>query len=584
MMIPTKDVHKQFAHYFKEKTLQPYLYLLSKGLNEGHICLSLDQIDLDELSAAGFDRKLSHNDLDNAEWVGNENEYLPLILHQNRLYFQRYFQYESMVLNQIKNWVVQGKENRKAMQQQLLAKKEWIQHLFPMEKKGVNWQQIAALSSVLNQFSIITGGPGTGKTTTLAKVLYILYALQPEMKVALAAPTGKAAARMAESLKAAGAQFPEIQSKFESLTPSTLHRLLKPQKNSIYFRHNAENPLPYDLVIVDESSMIDLALFAKLLQATRPSTKIIFLGDKDQLASVEAGSLFGDLCLAQKKLNQFSAATVDFMNAFIPDKNHQLGPEHTTESNHLLFEHIVELQVSHRFSDEEGIGKLSKAILQNQTELLEGFFDNQEERVKMDEENTSKVFEEFIEGFRTYIEEKDTALALRKLNDLKVLCAIREGQFGLYALNDRIQKYLQTKGWLQLTTEFYENRPIIINQNNYELGLFNGDIGLVRKDENGVLKVWFESKENELKSVLPALIDAADTVFAMTIHKSQGSEFNEVLVVLPEQENLPLLTRELLYTAVTRARERVILQGAKNVVLSSAKKRVERGSGIVHRF
>lgn len=164
------------------------------------------------------------------------------------------------------------------------------------------------------------------------------------------------------------------------------------------------------------------------------------------------------------------------------------------------------------------------------------------------------------------------------------MCAVREGEFGLYALNEKIQKHLQEKNLIQINTQFYENRPVIVNSNNYELGLFNGDIGIVRKDENDQLKVWFETSDGSLKSVLPAFIDSVDTVFAMTIHKSQGSEFNKVLVVLPDSEEMELLTRELLYTAVTRAREKVIIQAKENKILKTVEKRVQRGSGIIDRF
>src|SRR5699024_2795775 len=172
----------------------------------------------------------------------------------------------------------------------------------------------------------------------------------------------------------------------------------------------------------------------------------------------------------------------------------------------------------------------------------------------------------------------------KKLNQLRVLYAVREGPDGIYALNREIERLLERKGWIIKNSDFYENRPVIINSNNYELGLFNGDIGIVRKDNNGVLKVWFEESDGSLKSVFPSFIDSAETVFAMTIHKSQGSEFQKVMVVLPEIEELPLLTRELLYTGVTRAREKVILRGKKEVILASVDKKVQRASGIAERI
>lgn len=581
----TKDVHKQFAQYFPTPALRPYLYLLSKGLSEGQICLDIEQIDLDELKEQGHENVLSIPELQNEAFVSSGEDWKPLVFKNGLLYLQRYYHYESLVFQKILAILDHEKQNKKSTQEALTKQASFIQELFPENNSGkTDWQLIAALSAVLNQFTIITGGPGTGKTTTVAKVLSLLYRLHPELKVALAAPTGKAATRMAESLKNANGISPETKQKFESLEPSTIHRLLKSKRDSIYFKHHRENPIPYDLVIIDESSMIDIALFAKLLDAIPPAARIILLGDKDQLASVEAGSLFGDLCLAQEKLNLFSSEKAAFLNQFISSEKSQLTGEDISESRHPLFEHVIELQHSHRFSGDEGIGKLSKAIIHNDQAALTDFFNNQDPRVFIDTEYDEELFNHFVEGYAAYIQEPDLKLAFQKLNQLRVLCAVREGGQGVYALNEAIQKRLQAKGLIQLSSEFYEHRPIIVTSNNYELGLYNGDIGIVRKDNSGQLKVWFEDSKGEIKSVLPAFIDAAETVFAMTIHKSQGSEFNQVFVVLPKGEDFPLLTRELLYTAVTRAKEKVIVQGSKTTILKAAEAVVKRGSGIKGRL
>jgi len=584
-MIQTKDVHKQFANYFPSKELKPYLYLLSKSFSEGHVCIDLNNLDLKALKEAGFDEKLDLRTLENSDLVGNSTEYKPLILYNNKLYLHRYFTYETSIFERIKNLISAGQHLKEERKKLLLSHKKQLIDLFPTsDLVKIDWQKIAVISAVLNSFNIITGGPGTGKTTTVAKLLSILFTIDPNLRVALAAPTGKAATRMAESLKNAGQNFPKLQSKFESLEPLTLHRLLGVQRNDIYFKHNSDHPLNYDLIIVDESSMIDIALFSKLLDAIKTDTKLILLGDKDQLASVEAGSLFGDLCMAQNELNQFSQTTADFINEFMEDEKSKLTAENISNSQHLLFEHIIELQHSYRFSNEGGIGKLSRSIIENNTDELKTFFDNSDESVQLDFGYSNEIFEKFVEGFESYIDEKDISQALKKLNDLKVLCAVREGEFGLYALNEKIQKHLQDKNLIHINTQFYEHRPVIVNSNNYELGLFNGDIGIVRKDENDQLKVWFETSDGSLKSVLPAFIDSVDTVFAMTIHKSQGSEFNEVLVVLPDSEEMELLTRELLYTAVTRARKKIIIQAKENTILKTVEKRVQRGSGISDRF
>lgn len=443
---------------------------------------------------------------------------------------------------------------------------------------------IAALSAVLNQFTIITGGPGTGKTTTVAKFLSLLLRIYPELRVALAAPTGKAAARMAESLKNSTALDAATQKLIQQFEPSTIHRLLKVKRKSIYFKHNRENPIPYDLVIIDESSMIDIALFSKLMEAIPDTSKIVLLGDKNQLASVEAGSLFGDLCLAQNQLNRFSEERAQFINQFITSEAAKITEEHITKTNHLLFEKVIELQKSYRFSDDGGIGKLSKAILTNNRESLMPFFENKDEEVQIDTHYSNEIFSDFIKKYEAYIRETDIKEAFKKLNQLRVLCAVREGPHGVYSVNAQIEKYLIDKKLIAKTGEFYENRPIIITGNNYELSLFNGDIGIVRSDKNGNLRVWFEDENQEIKSVLPAYISSAETVFAMTIHKSQGSEFEEVCVLLPNLEDNPLLTRELLYTAVTRAKKKVLIQSHKELLLKCMERGVERSSGLNKRF
>lgn len=595
-MFQTLDVYRQFADFFQNKNLEPFLYLLSKRFSEGHICLDLADLDATELEEAGITTlpdtaKLKDEPLvfsvDNSE----EQPVQPFVLWENRLYMQRYFHYESLVFDKIKQFIFLGKADREALRSRLIVLKPHLQRLFPVDTLDKpDWQMIAAIAALFNRFTIITGGPGTGKTTTVAKILSLLLEDNPSLKVALAAPTGKAAARMAESLKET-ANNPdlgltsEIQQLFTTLEPSTIHRLLGARPDNIYFRHNAQLPIPHDLVIVDESSMIDVAMFAKLLDAIRPEAKVIFLGDKDQLASVEAGSLFGDLCTAQKSLNTFRADQATFINKELLNYGKTPIPDVLIQENdHLLAEHIVELQHSYRFTAGGNIGVISDAIIHNKTEVLTRFIQHNTEDIRIDTEYSEAKLLDFASQYQSYIEEPNIREALKKLNNFRVLCAVREGPQGLYHTNSQIEKHLQQKGLLSLTQTYYENRPIIVTSNNYELGLFNGDIGLVRKDENNRLRVWFETADGELRNVLPAFIQSAETVFAMTIHKSQGSEFDHILVRLPEYEANRLLTRELLYTGVTRAKKTVIIQASEAVMLSTCENRVKRGSGILQRF
>lgn len=599
----SNDVHQQFAEYFNVPDLIPYAYLVSRKLSEGHICLDLDRIDEQREGLPAFCQNLipGSKPLRSISLVGKDNnDRQPFVLHRGRLYIQRYFRYETSFLQSLMAFLSAEEKVLKERLDLLNSQAPFITTLLdrgqvtPAVAGGaadlIDWQLAAAITGILNNFTIITGGPGTGKTTTVAKILAILFTIDPALRVALAAPTGKAAARMAESLRNTRVPVGEdIADKFQALAPSTIHRLLKPRAGTPYFRHDRDNPLPYDVVIVDECSMIDIALFAKLLEAIPPSSRLILLGDKDQLASVEAGSLFGDLCQAQSRLNIFTAERAALINSFISDPARQIPASQVSGGDanplsegepHPLFQHLVELRHSHRFTGDNGIGKFSKAIISGDPDTLQ----EPDEAVFIDVNYSGKLFEQFISGYAAFIEEKDIRRALRRMNALRVLCAVREGEQGLYAVNRAIERYLHDQKLISANSEFYENRPIILTRNYYEHGLFNGDIGIIRPDDKGVLMAWFEDSGGELRAVLPSYLTQAETVFAMTIHKSQGSEFDEVLVVLPASPGVSILTRELLYTAVTRARERVYIQGTMEVILAAALRFVERASGIASRF
>ena len=586
------DLHFQFTELVPDVKLKPFAYLLSKRLSEGNVCIDLVKEDLNKEYDSWSEEirevipRFSEGTLKEATNIlsVNPEDRKPFIVFNGKFYSYRYFNYETQILDKINSFI----SNEKA---ELLRRKEalkvYSEQIFALQDEDLDitdWQLAGCLNSYLNNFSIITGGPGTGKTTTIAKLLVLLYTINPSLKVAIAAPTGKAAIRMLESLKNNPLSEQEpLKSKIEELEGTTIHRLLGYKMGSHYFKKNENNYLDFDVVIVDEASMIDVPLFAKLLGAIDPSKRVVLLGDKNQLASVEAGSLFGDLCQAQEELNHFSKERIDFINSFITQSQQQLHESSVLDSSHPLFEHIIELQKSHRFSDDKGIGKFSKAIIQNNENVLKEFFKNEDEQVIIDEYYSDKIFHEFVEGYSSFILEKDILIALKKLNNLKVLCAVREGEKGLYAINNKIQTFLVKKNLIKLTGDFYENRPIMVNSNDYELGLFNGDVGIVRPDANNELKVWFEIK-GEAKSFIPASISNAETVLAMTIHKSQGSEFEKVMVILPQKEDSKILTRELLYTAVTRAKSSVIIQASHELILQTSGESVKRGSGIIQRF
>lgn len=438
---------------------------------------------------------------------------------------------------------------------------------------------------MLSDVSIITGGPGTGKTTTLAKLLRILYACRPGAKVALAAPTGKAAMRMLESLKRSAAAFPEdVRQLIEGLKPSTLHRLLGWQKGSLAFRHNAGRPLDFDFVVVDEASMVDMPMFAKLLEALGDRTRLVLLGDKDQLASVEAGSLLGDLCqsVGDHRLNGFDASFCDWCNGFL-GAGRRLRDEDRGTGNGILAGCITELRLSHRFRAQGDIGRLSRAIISGDADAVQAVAAAESAELAFDTSCSDGVLDGFVQGYADFIREADPLKALAALNRLRVLVAVREGPRGLYAVNRRIEQMLQSKGLLTPSGDFYHNRPVIVTRNNYELDLFNGDVGITRTSGDR-LRVYFEAEDGGVRDVPAASLSHCETVFAMTIHKSQGSEFDHVLLQLPEGTDTPILTRELLYTGVTRARKRVVLQAGIDTLVHTTRERVRRTSGLQERL
>lgn len=590
------DVHLQFALLFDDERIRPFAYLLSKRLQEGHICIPIDEVLRPDAGHPFSINKLP--DLIKMKGLvsSDRSEVAPFVKDSDRLYFHRYHRYEVGIVDRIKQLILRGSDQQDDRMRQI----EKFRNIFTelqadYSKQGlepqecIDWQLVAVVLALLNDFTIITGGPGTGKTTTLSKVLRLLYEMEPNARVALAAPTGKASMRMFESLQRSTEKFPDkIKEKVNALTPSTLHSLLGYKRNSIYFKHDQENPLPFDWVIVDEASMIDVPMFYKLLEALGPQARIILLGDKDQLASVEAGSLLGDLCLALPRLNELSVKKAAWVNDLIEDKEKHITPSFTNDAAHPFSSNIIELKLSHRFKARGGIGRISHAIIHDHQDQIKEMMDTTPDpKVEFDKLYTTDKLEAFADGYRSYINEPDIKTALKKLNDLRVLVTVREGERGLYALNKKIENILVRKKLIYKgTNEFYLHRPVMVTRNNYEIELFNGDVGIVRPDVKGELRVWFEDPDapSGVRPVLPAYLDQCETVFAMTIHKSQGSEFNEVLVILPEGINNLLLTRELIYTGVTRAKEKVIIQGTQETLLFGAAASVKRYSGIKERI
>ncbi|MDT9547145.1 MAG: exodeoxyribonuclease V subunit alpha [Chlorobium sp.] len=414
-------------------------------------------------------------------------------------------------------------------------------------------QEKAVIKALSGRLTIIAGGPGTGKTAIVARILSLLRQHEEGRKkrIALGAPTGKAAARLHSSLKAMSEECGAI---------STIHRLLGTIQGSSRFRHNPQNPLPFDLLVIDEASMIALPLMAALVSAMRPEASLILLGDPHQLASVESGAVLGDIC---------SAAAA--------------------EPQSPIGESLVTLNKSYRFTSESALGRLSMAVNAGDGAAASAlFFDPGVSDISFGPAERESVFREELkeritEGFRPYLEAETTAESLRLFDRFRILAALREGPgvTGVKTLNRLVEEILQEAGLINPVEVFYHGRPVMLSANDSSLNLFNGDTGIVVDDalHPGQMQVAFMTADGSLRSIAPERLPSHETAYAMTIHKSQGSEFDHVLMILPEAES-PLLTRELLYTGITRARQKLDARGGVAAFEEGVKRTTARLSGL----
>ncbi len=429
-----------------------------------------------------------------------------------------------------------------------------------------NLQRQAAEMALTHPLTLISGGPGTGKSHTVARILgLLLHTLSPDLKIALAAPTGKAAMRLRESIAASLESLP-LAASIKSAIPTTactLHRLLGIRRHSPHFRHHQANPLPWDVVLVDEASMVDLALMSKLVDALQPGSRLILLGDKDQLASVESGAVLAD-CIA---------ALPD--NTVILQKSYRFDPEISAFA-HAVNEGDVEaakerIQAAENREQRAGGGRVLGVSWEMAMEVILARFVHYMETVRAVRadgwpENESDAIGRLFAA----------------LNSFRVLCATRQGARGVEAINRQVEQQLAASGYSCQPGGWYPGRPVMILRNDYGLNLFNGDIGICLPDNegpSGAFTIWFIGEDGTNLEYQPWQLPAHETVFAMTIHKSQGSEFGEVLVVLPIIDT-PLLTRELIYTAVTRARTRVLLTSAEGIFQQAVTRTINRASGL----
>lgn len=515
----------------------------------------------------------------------------PLVLQDKRLYLRRYWQYQQILDQEI------GQRLRPAREHLPASLKSRLTELFKDCPEQPDWQKIACVLALRARFAIITGGPGTGKTTTLTKLLSLLIEIAAEenrrkLTILLAAPTGKAATRVSESIGKALERLPMPEAIKQQIPKKacTLHRLLGSRPDSRRYQYHRHNPLLADIVIVDEASMIDLEMMAALLDALAPETQLILLGDKDQLASVEAGSVMGDLCHGAEHA-AYEASTRNWIENYAGE----ILPE-TQADGSAINQQTVMLRHSHRFGARSGIGQLALAVNMGDAERARQILADTNTYADLNRvlvSDTAKTYlkhrvgatgyEQHLPGYGHYLEvihqqrptqpeaiEHWALEVLQAFDRFQVLCALRCGEWGVEGLNQIIEQWLfPTKK----TGLWYVGRPVMITRNDYNLGLMNGDIGITLTDVNGKLRVVFPADEtsahSKIRWISPMRLPDAETAFAMTVHKSQGSEFDHVALILPPVRS-PVLTRELIYTGITRAKSNFTLLESRGGVFEQA--------------
>ncbi len=514
--------------------------------------------------------------------VGMPGDAQPLILDGTRLYLARHWRDECQVARVV--------TSRLEVLSPPPSLPMLLERLFPAGG-GTDWQKVAAAMAVTRRFAVISGGPGTGKTTTVIKILALLLSLEPESRICLAAPTGKAAARLGESIRK-GKELTDgersLRGKVEESVITaipeqavTVHRLLGVSRG--HFVHARDNPLALDCLVLDEASMVDQTLMARLAEALPEKSRLILLGDRDQLASVDAGSVLGDITGHGREIHYSGSliAMLDSLGIPLPETIRIHGPPMPP-----VADAIALLRKSWRFDASSGIGRLALAVNGGKVgaalACLDGAYSDVAWLPQSDSRPDDRVIAWAVSRYGAFLGQSRVEEAIERFDGVRVLAALRQGPWGVEELNRRIEVSLQRLGLIRGGRE-YHGLPIMITHNDYETGLFNGDTGLVWQTDAGHLEACFRQVDGEIRKFplrsLPDWVPA----WALTVHKSQGSEFDQVLLVLPP-EPCPVLTRELIYTGITRARQHCTLAGDREIFASAVRTPVRRASGLGKRL
>jgi exodeoxyribonuclease V alpha subunit len=592
-IISALDVH--FANFLEKMCggFAPALWLAaalaSSYTREGHICLDLPSVARTSLlEPEDIDEPLICPEL--GEWrdkliksdvVGEPGQYKPLVLDDKaRLYLFRYWEYQERLADLIESRIQQPDGAG-----DMVLLKQGLVRAFPERSEEVDWQKVAACVALLKRFSVISGGPGTGKTTTVAKIMALLLEQNGTKgdRIALVSPTGKGAVRLQQAIKRAkeSLDFPESIRTAIPEEASTIHRLLGSIPDSPYFRYHAGNRLSLDAMVVDEASMVDLALMSKLVQALPLEARLILLGDRDQLASVEAGAILGDICDTGNP-HGFSrplCRDIKKITGYRIRTEERSGPE--------IRDCIVQLRRSYRFGRDSGIAAISHAVNAGDvdstvTSLREGRYKDILWRDLPAPDDLAEVLKKrVIQPFQDGLRVTDPQQVFELFERFRILCALREGPYGVIAVNAMVEQILKRGKLIRAEGRWYNGRPIMITRNDYDLRLYNGDVGVVLEDPSAGhdLRAFFPATDGTVRKLHPLRLPEHETVYAMTVHKSQGSEFDRVLLLLPERD-FPVLTRELVYTGMTRARKAVEIWGHETVFRQAISRRTERTSGL----